>query len=142
MDDPKTIPSDSPQPPSGSVPVATPMTVPLTPGGKELEGGSLVMNSSELPLVDMGKEIELSKEISAAGVKQQPMHIPVPPPVISMGVKQTASTIPVSTGATIVLPLSQTQIAEGLQKNITSSWRWLAEWCIKRLKQIRLLHTV
>ena len=138
MDDPKNIPSDPIKNTSANVPISAPISA----GGKEGEVGSIMINSSELPLQDLGKEVELPKEVSAVGVQQQPVHVPVPPPVISMGVKQTASTTPISTGATIVLPLSQVQITEGMKKNITFSWRWLTEECIRRLKQIRLLRTI
>lgn len=103
--------------------------------------GVLDMNPRELgPVQEIGgKEMELPGEVRVAGVRQQPTHVPIPPSVVSIGVQQVGPSVPLSTGRTITLPLSQTQVTQGLTQNIASSWRWLSEWCIRRLKQMRFL---
>lgn len=137
MDDPKNVPLDTTQPSAGSAPQ---ISTPVSSGGKEIEAGTFNVSPGELSIQEIGgKEAELSSEIRAVGVKQQPTHIPIPQSVASMGVKQTGPTVPLSTGSTVVLPLSQAQISQGLTQNILTSWRWLSEWCLRRLKQIRLL---
>jgi hypothetical protein len=97
---------------------------------KEIEGGS-----SELPFRPTGQETEVSPEIASSGVKVQPTTIPIPQPVQAMGVKPAGQNIPPAAPA-VALPLSDDQIALGLKQGIWSSWRWLAQWCIRKLKQI------
>lgn len=117
----------------------SPQSQPMSPSGsfsssKEGEG----MPVSELPIQEVGREIELPKEVVSAGVKVQPTTIPLPKPVSAMGAKPAGSSVSIGTGSTITLPLTQAQITEGLEKNIQDSWRWLAVWCIRRLKQLHL----
>lgn len=95
------------------------------------------MSSSELPFKELGRDIELPKEVVSAGVKVQPTTVAIPKPVSQMGVAQTGS-VPVETGTTVTLPLSQPQIQEGLGRSVLDSWRWLAVWCVRRLKQLHL----
>lgn len=104
--------------------------------GKETEVGR---SASELPLRETGSiEMELPKEVSAVGVKVQPASVTIPQPVQQMGVTATGTNVPLGTGAAVALPLTDEQIAQGLHQGITSSWRWLAEWCIRRLKQVHV----
>ena len=103
-------------------------------GSKEIVGGSI--NPQEGLRDATGKEVEIPKEVAAVGVKVRPTTIPIPPAVAKMGVKPAGQNIPVQTTSTIVLPLSDSQIASGLHESITSSLRWLTEWCIRRLKQV------
>jgi hypothetical protein len=94
------------------------------------------MNASEGLRDASGKEVAIPKEVAAAGVKVHPTTIPIPPPVAQMGVKPAGANIPVQTTSTVALPLSDTEIAVGLHQSITNSLRWLAEWCIRRMKQV------
>lgn len=104
--------------------------------GKEGEA----LSSAEQPIGEIQKELELSKEVVSAGVKVQPTVVNLPQPVTQMGVKQTGINTGLGSGATVVLPLTQPEITLGLQENIFQSWRWLAVWCIRRLKQLRFLN--
>lgn len=105
--------------------------------GKEREiGGSSL--SPDFQFSGPGVEMELPKEVIGAGVKMQPTSIKIPPPVQSMGVKATGISAPMSNGSSVTLPLTDTEIAEGMKQNITSSLRWLSEWCIFQLKKIGL----
>lgn len=112
---------------------------PITSGTPSLGKEGEVVPSSELPIQEIHKELELPKELIATGVKTQPTVVNIPPPISKMGVKPMGSNVGLGNGATVTLPLTQAQIAEGLQKNIVDSWRWLAVWCIRRLKQLRFL---
>jgi hypothetical protein len=104
---------------------------------KEIEGGIHPISETP-PLVEVGKDIELPKEVVRAGVTIQPTVIPIPPHLTSAGVAPAGQNVTVGTGNTVVLPLTDDQIAQGLKQGITNSWRWLAEWCRRKLK---LLHS-
>ena len=86
---------------------------------------------------EMGSSSELPKEVASAGVTIQPTTIPIPKPVAQMGVTPGPANIPMPTAGT-TLPITDEQIAQGLGKSIKESFRWLAEWCVRRLKQIHI----
>lgn len=90
-------------------------------------------------LEEIGREMELGPELERAGVIKHSEAINVPPDVKSMGVNVVGPAQPVSpTATTITLPLTDEQIAVGLHAQIVTSLRWLAEWCIRRLKKIHV----
>ncbi len=80
---------------------------------------------------------EIPREVASAGVKAYPTTVPIPKPVQQMGVAPGPANIP-TPAATVTLPITDDQIAQGLGKSITESFRWLAEWCIRRLKQAHM----
>lgn len=97
------------------------------------------MASRETGLVDAGtQEIELPKEVASVGVKAQPTTVQLPSNVQNLGVQTVGQSGPAGQATTVVLPLTDDQIAQGLHQGITSSFRWLAEWCIRRLKQVHM----
>lgn len=116
--------------------------IPIQPGpsggsastNKEVVNAS--MNAVESPTFkEMGQEEDaLPKEVTSAGVTIHPTSIPVPTQIAHMGVKPVGANIPMPTAAT-ALPITDDKIALGLAKSIKESFRWLAEWCIRRLKQ-------
>lgn len=121
---------------SGNSSIPGPVSGPISTN-KELE--NVPAGSVEVP---MPKEVAhetdaLPKEVASAGVSVHPTTIPLPQSVVNMGVKPTGANIPMPT-ATVSLPISDDQIAEGLGKSIKESIRWLAEWCLKRLKQVHI----
>ena len=103
------------------------------------EMGTGHIGAPESPLRDLGKEMDLPREVVAAGVKASPVAIPIPPPVKNLGVRGAGTNIPMAVAASAKLPLSDVQIAEGLHTNITNSIRWLAEWCRYKLKKLGLI---
>jgi hypothetical protein len=125
--DPHVAPQATPPP---VVPISTPT------GNKEVVGGSI--NPHESLRDATGQEFELPKEVSSAGVRMHPTRIAVPPPVSQLGVKPAGQNVPVQTTPTVPLPLTDDQIAVGLHASVTSSVRWLSEWCIRRLKQLHV----
>jgi hypothetical protein len=122
--------------PTGTGGIPTPPVVISGSGGKEVEGG--LTFAPELPLKPVGHEVVLSKEVSNAGVSLQPQTIPLPPPIASLGVKSVGANVPPNptSGDTITLPLTDEQIAKALKASVQESVRWLAEWCVRKLKKI------
>lgn len=121
---------------SGNSP--TPPVTTATIGiGKESEGISIL--DSETGLQAAGVEMELPKEVSAVGVKQQPTVVPIPPPISQLGVKPVGSNIPVQTRPSFVMPLSDNELAQGLHISVINSFRWLAQWCQKQLKMLKVI---
>ena len=100
---------------------------------KEQETGRV----SDVPFRPAAIETEISGEVASSGVKVQPTSIPIPPQVGAMGVRPAGQNIPAATPA-VTLPLSDDQIAAGLKQSVLSSWRWLAQWCVRRLQQVHM----
>ena len=93
-------------------------------------------SSGEGPALKETGEAALPSEVAGAGVKVQATTVTIPPTVAQMGVQPVGQAqSPVTTTA---LPLTDDQIVKGLHEGVTSSWRWLALWCIRRLKQVHL----
>jgi len=124
--------SSDPQVPA---PVAPPAAASTPSGNKEVEGGG---NPQESLRDGTGQEFELPHEVVSAGVRMHPTTVAIPPNVSKMGVKPTGQNVPVQTVTTVVLPLTDDQIAVGLHESITTSWRWFSEWCVRRLKQLHI----
>lgn len=106
-----------------------------TVGGKELEN---VPVTGEVPaLKEVGHENPLPAEVAHVGVSYTPTTVHIPPKIAQMGVTAVgqASAPP---AIVVSLPLTDDQIAQGLTQSITSSWRWMAEWCRRRLKQLHV----
>jgi hypothetical protein len=103
--------------------------------GKESEGISI--SDNETGLQSAGAEVELPKEVSAIGVTQQPTVIPIPQPISQLGVKPTGSNIPIQTNPSVDMPLSDSELAQGLHISVINSFRWLAEWCQKQIKMLK-----
>lgn len=104
-------------------------------GTKEVEPGGAL---SEATQGAGSSESMLPKEVTAAGVRVHPTSIPIPQPVAQMGVTPAGKNVPPPPVPAVALPLTDDKIAEGLKQTITSSWLWLAHWCLKKLKQIHL----
>lgn len=102
--------------------------------GKGKEVGE---TSSELPLVEVSRpESGLSKEVRQVGVGIRPTTIAIPSVASQLGVKPAGDNVVLGTGRSVTLPLTDVQIAFGLKQGAALSWRWLAEWCKRRLKQL------
>jgi len=108
----------------------------LTGKEKEVSG---VGGLEESALREVGREAELPPEVTGAGVRMQRTATPLPSSVQRLGVRQVGAGAPPPAPAAVALPLSDDQIVQGLHQSITSSWRWLAQWCIRRLKQLHLI---
>lgn len=94
-----------------------------------------VSSSEPATLEETVAEVELEPDMEAAGVQKISETIELPPDMKKMGVQAVGPTQPIPTAATVQLPLSDDQIVVGLHAQIISSLRWLAEWCIRKLKK-------
>lgn len=128
----RLMPTDPAQPQSSQ---STPSTVGGGSLNRELEGGIAIGETPGLKDIS-GKEVALPKEVASAGVRVHPTSVTIPPNVTQLGVKPSGTSTPVATGSSVVLPLTDDQISQGLSQSVTSSWRWLAEWCVRKIKQI------
>lgn len=97
---------------------------------------SLPPATAETPAIrEVGQEMPLPSEVAKAGVKVKPTTVVLPKPVQQMGVNAVGDTV-TPPPAAAPLPLTDDQIAQGLHTGLSSSLRWLAEWCVRRLKQV------
>lgn len=106
--------------------------------GKEHEG--IKITASEA-VSEITQEVELPKEVEKAGVEIIKDTIELPPDIKKLGVTQTGPSTPVPTTTAlpqVVLPISDQTVVSGLHAQILSSLRWLAVWCIKKLKKAHI----
>lgn len=88
------------------------------------------------PIREVGQDQDLPKEVVAVGVTVQPTSVAIPPKVSQLGVKPSGPNVSLGTGSTVVLPLTNEKITQGLHQSVAHSFRWLAEWCKRKLKQL------
>ena len=109
--------------------------VPAGSVNKEIDVGGI--RSGEVPgIKEVGKDIDLPKEVVSAGVKVQPTTVSIPPNVTKLGVKPIGPAVTPPQSQAVALPLTDDQIVFGLKQSVTSSWRWLAEWCVRKIRQL------
>lgn len=133
MDD--NLPISAPLPNTSSVPVI-PQSLPMSVSSSNKEAEGVFLSQSEtMPLKEIGHDMEISPEVERVGVKMHPQTVQLPQKLVGAGVVAVGQTQPL-TKPSIVLPLDDEKIAEGLKQGVTSSWRWLAEWCLRKLKGI------
>ncbi|MBL7159244.1 hypothetical protein ISS85_02115 [Candidatus Microgenomates bacterium] len=114
-----------------------PITQPQTGRGlgeKEKE----LLGPKEAAIETVGQELEPPKEVKKARVTLKKEEIQLPPSVEEMGVKPADTTAPPPTLPSTPLPLADDQVMRGLTKSPTSSWRWLAEFCLRQLKKLHI----
>lgn len=129
-------PRDTPVPSTGPAdPVSTSGVA-----GKEFEGG-VSLGSLEAPgITEIGKDGEIPKEVETAGVRILPTAVSLPPSVQKLGVQPTGvSPQIIQPQQKQTVPLTDDQISQGKKQSIQSSWRWLAEWCVRKLKQLHMV---
>jgi len=107
---------------------------PVVSGSMAKEAEPHIAIAETFAPTETAKDFELTKEVQDAGVKLQQVEIDLPDSVKHMGVQAIAHTQAVSSVPTAQLPLTDAQIAQGLGQSITSSVRWLAEWCRRQAK--------
>lgn len=106
--------------------------------GKEHEALRLSATES---VTDISQEAELPREVEKAGVEIIKDTIELPPDVKKLGVTQTGPSTPVIISnplPQVTLPISDQTVVVGLHAQILSSLRWLAIWCIRRLKKAHI----
>lgn len=90
---------------------------------------------------EITQEVELPIEVEKAGVEIIKDTIELPPDVKKLGVTTSGSSVQVASTPIlpqIVLPISDQTVITGLHAQILSSLRWLAVWCVRRLKRAHI----
>ncbi len=113
-------------------------TVPVSgsTGAKEVEP----LVSPHEGVQEISSEIEVSPEVEQAGVKGFRETIELPPDVKKLGVtpaSQPLASLPPSLPQ-VTLPLSDSAVVTGLHASLLAAIRWLATWCIKKLKKAHI----
>ena len=112
------------------------MTAQSSTHGKERDATS---STSQL-VKEITTEVELPEEVKAAGVEKIQGAIELPPDIKKLGVTPGAAQTPIAVPATTVtLPISDDKIYQGTKVPLTSAFKWLAVWCLKRLKTAHLI---
>ncbi len=127
------LPNQQSAPGDTQIPESQP--APMPAAGKEQEPP---VRGESAGLREIGQDIELPKEVGAAGMRVTPTTVAIPPSVSQQGVKPVGPVTTASASVPVSLPLSDDQIAQGLKQGVASSWRWIAEWCVRRLKQAHM----
>lgn len=109
--------------------------------GKEQEGAKVTSGEG---VSEISQEVSLPLEVEKAGVEAIRETIELPPDVEKLGVTPTGSSVPVATTTVlpqVTLPISDQQVVSGLHVQLLSSLRWLAVWCIRKLKKAHIVLT-
>ncbi|MBI3380188.1 hypothetical protein HY029_05525 [Candidatus Gottesmanbacteria bacterium] len=104
------------------------------------EQGGARVSSAEV-VSEIKQEVELPKEVEKAGVEIVKDTIELPPDIKKLGVTSTGSIPSVTASVSlpqVTLPISDQQVEVGLHAQILSSLRWLAVWCVRRLKMAHI----
>jgi len=112
--------------------LAAPLPPPSAGAGLQKEKELLAKHDEKL-IEELGREIELEKEVQEAGVEKIGEEIILPEPVKKEDVKIVGPGTPLEPMAPS-LPLNQKQIKIALHQKITEAIRWLAVWCLRQLK--------
>jgi len=125
---------------TGNKPKKTPPAVSITSiGGKEAEK---VTQEASVKIEEISPEAVLAPEVETAGVTKIGETIEFPPDITDLAGGQSASTLPLQTSsrtAVPAMPISDDLIYAGSRKSITNTIKWLAEWCIRKLKMAHLI---
>ncbi|OGG07891.1 hypothetical protein A3D05_02575 [Candidatus Gottesmanbacteria bacterium RIFCSPHIGHO2_02_FULL_40_24] len=127
--------SDSSQMKPVSPSPVTPVSA-VTGPGKESE--SVTVKKDGI-LEAVGSDIEIEKEVENAGVEKLSGSYELPPDVKKLGVSVSNAQSPVFTAAQVSLPITDDKILEGLKAPLSSAFKWLAVWCIKKLQKAHLV---
>ncbi len=91
----------------------------------------------EVPL-----EVEIPPEVERVGVRKVEETFELPPDMKKLQVTAVGQTTPFTTVTTnlpqVVLPITDKQVLEGLHTKMTNAIKWLAFWCIRKLKKAHI----
>lgn len=96
------------------------------------------VSNAESFLDETEKSVEISPELEKSGVQKVSGEVVIPPQLKQMGVQHAGPTAPVSSQVSVSLPITDDQVLKGLHANIFDAFRWLAVWCVRRLKMAHL----
>ena len=137
----KPLPDTNTQTPASTPSSVTPsddVTNPVPGVSSAQKEVEVPVPSEMIPVEERLADIELTPELEKIGVEKQTEVIEVPADLQKMGVSATGPAQGHTTSTSVTLPLTDDQIVVGLHAQIISSLRWLAEWCLKKLKQAHI----
>ena len=102
---------------------------------KEQEASAVIPSEA---LSEVSSEIEMAQEVEQAGVKKIGETIELPPDVKKLGVTPSVPAVTSTALPSVVLPISDQKVIQGLHIEMANALRWLAVWCIKRLKKAHI----
>lgn len=135
--------SDLPVPTPSSDPnaISTP-SEDTNQSSQPITGHSVGVEGESFPVVQeqglrpTAVEVDLPKEVQAAGVSQTPTTVTLPQPLVTHGVASVGQNVPpVTDGNEVTLPLTEEQMNNALKTGPKESIRWLAEWCVYQVKK-------
>ncbi len=116
-------------------PIQTP-TAPISAPNKE--GAPIPQPTEATPLIELKETEKLPEEVEGWLQKlDQAGEITLPEPITHDGDVLLASTEAQVVKEKLVLPVTQTGLQQGLKSTVTTSARWLAEWCVRLIKVMR-----
>lgn len=132
------VAQNNPAAPTSAVNVPTGGITPLSVAtGVGKEGSPVEVNSPDT-VSEITSEVEIPSEVEKAGVVSFKETIELPPDIRKLGVTQIGASVPVQNAPLLPqvdLPISDSQVVVGLHAGIGNAFRWLANWCIKKLKK-------
>jgi hypothetical protein len=113
-------------------PIQTPISAP------NKEGAPIPQPAESAPLIELRETEKLPEEVEGWLQKlDQAGDITLPEPITHDGDVLLASTEAQVVKEKLVLPVTQTGLQVGLKSTVTTSARWLAEWCVRLIKVMR-----
>lgn len=136
MNTAQTAQSDQVPDPKVTTSPAQTVSVPSGGVGKEIEP----LASPSEGVTEISSEVPLHPEVERIGVKQFRETIELPPDVKKLGVTPASQplTSPSPPLPPVPLPLSDSAVVTGLHASLLAAIRWLATWCIKKLKKAHI----
>lgn len=88
---------------------------------------------------EIAPKLEVPEEVEKLGVTKIGETIELPQDITKLGVTHAGPTAPVAaTLPSVTLPISDQQVVVGLHTKVVGALRWLAVWCVKKLKKAHL----
>lgn len=132
------VAQNNPAAPTSAVNAPTGNTLPVSvTTGVGKEGSPIIVESHET-ISEVTTEVEIPTEVEKAGVVSFKETIELPPDMKNLGVTQIGPSAPIQSAPPLPqvdLPISDSQVVVGLHAGIGNAFRWLATWCIKKLKK-------
>ncbi len=124
---------------AANVPPQQSQATPVTPiSAPNKEGAPIPQPAEAAPLIELRETEKIPEEVEGWLQKlDQAGEITLPEPITHDGDVLLASTEAQVVKEKLVLPVTQTGLQQGLKSTVTTSARWLAEWCVRLIKVMR-----
>lgn len=111
-------------------------------------GTSSLHKEREAPAVQVSEsvsqikeDVELPEEVEKAGVIAHKETFEIPPDLKKIGMQQAGSAVTAAPQSLpgVILPVADNIVYIGIHAKVTDALRWLAAWCVRRLKKAHLM---